>query len=129
MHKSSCCALFKNFCIKYKKLFHCDVCNNDINNIDEISSPIFSIDNDDLNFNNINTTFEHRYSSYASGCSKCISNNIESNAYVIISNILFPKYLVIAIELEEFNPESNISKHVLKKAQEYSKNFFLKKLN
>ena len=29
-----------------------------------------------------------------------ISNNIESNAYVITSNILLPVYFVITIELE-----------------------------
>lgn len=118
MHKSSCCSVFRkfkildDFCIKCKKLFNCDVCNNDINNIDEISSLIFSIDDDDLNFNDINDIFKYRYSSYISGYNKCISNNIESTFYVIISIMLLPKYLVIAIELEEFNLESNISKHL-----------------
>ena len=50
MHKSSCVALFdifkniSDFCIRYKKLFHCDICNSFIKDKYEISSPVFSID-------------------------------------------------------------------------------------
>ena len=133
-HKSSCAALFdifKNqpdFCIRYKKLFHCDICDCDIKDKDEISSPIFSIDDEDIQLNDINSIFRHRYTSYVSGCSNCISNNIESNAYVLISNIILPIYFIVAIEFEGLNPETIISQNVLKKAQEYSKKLLVNKI-
>ena len=43
----------KEFYINYKKHFFCDRCINTIESINEISSPIFSID-DDIQINSIN---------------------------------------------------------------------------
>ena len=127
LHKSSCVALFdifkniSDFCIRYKKLFHYDIYNSFIKDKDEISSPVFSIDEEDIQFNDINSIFRHRYTSYVSGCSNCISKNIESNAYVLISNIILPIFFIVAIEFEGLNPDTIISQNLLKKAQDYSK--------
>ena len=46
--------------------------------IDEISSPFFSIDDEDIQLGDINSIFKHRYSSYSKGCSTFIKNNIEA---------------------------------------------------
>ena len=104
--------------IQYKKLFHCDVCNKEINYFDEISSPIFS-----LQFEDINSIFKHRYTSHVHGCSTCIENNIQSNAYVLISYILLPKYFIVSIELEGINLDSNTFREDLIKARDYSKKY------
>ena len=115
MKQSSCCSLFNIFkksnvfCIKYKKIIHCDICNNNLENNNELSSPIFSVDDEDLQLGNINSIYKYRYSSYTSGCSNCIKNDIYSNTFVLISNIVFPNILVVALEFKDFNPNLELS--------------------
>ena len=103
---------------------HCDICNNDMKFIDKISSPIFSIDDEEIQLVDINSIFKHRYRSYMSGCSTCIKNNIEANAYVLLSNIDFPNIFIVSIELEGFNPATSIRENVMIKVQNYSKTNF-----
>ena len=66
MKQSSCCSLFnifKNsnvFCIKYKAIIHWHISNNNLENNNELSSPIFSVDDEDLQMRNINAIYKHR---------------------------------------------------------------------
>ena len=134
MRQSSCVSLFNKFkkvsefCIKYKKLFHCDICLNSMVSSDEISSPIFSIDDEDMQLGDFTLIYKHRYSSFCSGCSNYISNGINSNAYVLISNLNFPTFLIIALEFNGFNPDERLTESNLKKGIIYSKKLFKRKI-
>ena len=44
-----------NFVLDIKKIIHCDICNNNLENSNEISSPIFSVDDEDIQLGNINS--------------------------------------------------------------------------
>ena len=53
MKQSSCCSLFIIFkksqdFIRDKKILHCDIYKNNLENNNEISSQIFSVDDEDL---------------------------------------------------------------------------------
>ena len=89
---SSLFRLFINsgeFCICYKKLFHCDKYISNLAITEEKSASIFTIDEEDCNFNYI---YNHRFSSYSFGCPNCIKNEIDYNAYVILSDINLPNF-------------------------------------
>ena len=60
------------------------------------SSPIFSIDDEDCQFNTLEDIYNHRYTSYSSGFPICIKNNIDSNAFILISDKILPNFLVVA---------------------------------
>ena len=59
-----------------------------------MSSPFFSADEEHLQLGNINSIYKQRYSSYSSGFSNCIKNDIDSNAFALISNIVLPNILL-----------------------------------
>ena len=92
----SFCRLFeifknsKDFYITYKKIFHCNICNTKMITNEEMSGPLFSIDDEDSQFNSIEEIYNYRYTSYSSGCPICIKNNVDSNAYVLINDIKLP---------------------------------------
>ena len=94
-----------------------------------MSSPIFSVDEEDLQLGNINSIYKHRYSSYSSWCSNCIKNDIDSNAFVLISNIVLPNILVVAVEFKDFNPNIELSDKIINKDISYSKFIFEKKIS
>ena len=89
MKQSSCCSLFNifkksyEFFIRYKKILHCDIYKNNLENNNEMPSPIFSVDEEDLQLGNINSIYKYRYSGYSYGSSNCIKNDIDSNAFVL----------------------------------------------
>ena len=135
MRQSSCISLFNifnkslEFCIQYKKISHCDICKGNIENKDEISSCIFSIDDEDIQLGNIKSIYKHRYSSYSSGCPICIKKNIESNAFVLISDIRLPKIIIVALEFKDFNPNVDLDDNILNKGINYAKKIFEKKID
>lgn len=94
-----------------------------------MSSPIFSVDEEDLQLGNIKSIYKHRYSSYSSGCSNCIKNDIDSKAFVLISNIVLPNILVVALEFKDFNPNIELSDKIMNKGISYSKLIFEKKIS
>ena len=57
---------------------------------EEMSGPLFSIDDEDSQFNSIEEIYNYRYTSYSCGCPICIKNNVDSNAYVLINDIKLP---------------------------------------
>lgn len=79
-------------------MFHCNIYNKNMEINELKSSPIFSIDDQDCQFNTLEEIYNHRYSSYSSGCPVCIKNNIDSNVFVLINNITLPNFLVVAFE-------------------------------
>ena len=81
----------------------------------------FSIDDEDIKLGDIGSIYQHRYSSYSSGSSICLKNNKNSNAYTLISNIILPNFLLLALEFQGFNPEEVITDKGMKKDCEYSK--------
>lgn len=84
-----------------------------------MSSPIFSVDEEDLQLGNINLIYKHRYSSYSSGCSNCIKNDIDSNTFVLIRNIVLPNILVVVLEFKDFNPNIELSDKIMNKGIRY----------
>ena len=134
-NQSSFCSLFKifqnsnEFCINYKKMFHWNICNK-IMEIKELkSSPIFSIDDEDCQFNTLENIYNHRYTSYSSGCPNCIKNNIDSNAFVLISDIILPNFLVVAFEFTDFSPNVPLTTNTMEKGIKMTKNFLKEILN
>ncbi len=101
MNQSSCCNLFnkfknnKEFCISYKKTINWDICNNDIAFNEEISSPIFSIDDEDIQLCYINSILKNRYSCYISVWYQCFKNNIKS--YVMFWLVIFNYQIYLLI--------------------------------
>lgn len=110
----------KEFCIKYKKIMHCDICNNDMKFFDKI---IIS-DDEGIQLDDINSILKLRYSSHISSCITCIKNNIEANAYILVNNIDLPKIFIVSIELEGSNPSISIREDSMLKTQNYSKAIF-----
>ena len=64
-NQSSFCSLFKifensnEFCISYKRMFHCNICNKNMEINELKSAPIFSIVDEDCQFNILKYIFNH----------------------------------------------------------------------
>ena len=134
-NQSSFCSLFKifensnEFCISYKRMFLCNICNKNMEINELKSAPIFSIDDEDCQFNSLEDIFNHRYTSYSSGCPICINNNIDSNAFVLISNISLPNFLVVALEFNDFSPNVPLTIYTMENGIKVSKKIFKRNIN
>ena len=91
---------------------------------EELSGPIFIIDEEDCNFNSIRDIYNHRFNSYSSGCTNCIKNDIDSNAYVIMSDISLPNFLVVAIEFKDISLDIPLTLNILNEAKNSVKKFY-----
>ena len=105
-------------------MFHCIICNK-MMEINELkSSPIFSVDDEDCQFNTLENIYNHRYTSYSSGCPICIKNNIESNAFAIISDIILPNFLVVSFEFTDFSPNIPLTTKTMEYGIKMAKKYF-----
>ena len=53
----------------------------------------------------------------------CIKNDMDSNIFVLITNIFLPNILVVAPEFKDFNPSLELSDNIMKKGINYSKKY------
>ena len=98
--------------------------------INEIkSSPIFSTDDEDCQLNSLEDIYNHWYINYSSGCPICIKNNIDSNAFVLISDVIFPHFLVVAFEFNDFSPNIPLTIYTMENDIKMSKKFFKRNIN
>ena len=104
-------------------MFYGDLCNNIKNFTEEISSPIFSIDDEDIQLGDFISIYKPSYRSYGSGCSQCIKKYIIQMIMFLMSNIILQKLLIFSSEFSGFNPEIAITETIKKKGIWYSKNY------
>jgi len=90
--------------------------------IKEMSGPLFSIDDEDSQFNSIEEIYNYLYT-YWNGCHICIRNNVDSNAYILINDIKLPKFLIVVMELKDFEPTKPLNINTKINGIKLSKNF------